>query len=256
MEEWKARFEASQQAKNQQQDKALSARDQTNLIEEDDDDFDTEADEVSVPLTVTLIVIGVYVFLGALLFSVWEEWDWLKSAYYCFITIATIGFGDIVPGTSNLNTIGGQMQMLGAAFYILFGMATISMCFNLIQEEIVGKFHWIALKLGIAHKIDVDAAAEDDKAEELSTGQGAAMAGNIDDALIRRQMVGNVGKGKTGKGSSTIGGRDDAAMLAHSEAALFGKQPATAAPSFPSAKQPALAAALPKKPASPAPAWD
>lgn len=70
-----------------------------NLVDDYEDNEDDDIDdEVSVPVTVTLGVIGIYVFLGALLFSVWEKWDWLKSAYYCFITIATIGFGDVVPG--------------------------------------------------------------------------------------------------------------------------------------------------------------
>lgn len=99
MEAWKAQFEASQQAQ-----RAAAAAgggsisDEANLVDDYDDDDEDEDEEVSVPVTVTVAIIGVYVFLGALLFSVWEEWDWLKSAYYCFITIATIGFGDVVPG--------------------------------------------------------------------------------------------------------------------------------------------------------------
>lgn len=34
---------------------------------------------------------------GTVLFGVWEGWQMDTAAYYCFITISTIGFGDVVP---------------------------------------------------------------------------------------------------------------------------------------------------------------
>jgi len=35
------------------------------------------------------------------LFGLWEpEWDVLVGSYFCFVTLSTIGFGDVVPGTS------------------------------------------------------------------------------------------------------------------------------------------------------------
>ena len=61
------------------------------IEDDDDDDDDDEEEKISVPLTVTMGLIGGYLFMGSVLFSVWEGWDWLKSAYYCFITISTIG---------------------------------------------------------------------------------------------------------------------------------------------------------------------
>jgi potassium channel subfamily K protein len=41
--------------------------------------------------------------MGSLIFTVWEGWDIIASGYYCFITISTIGFGDIVPGATTQN---------------------------------------------------------------------------------------------------------------------------------------------------------
>jgi len=46
--------------------------------------------------------------------------------------------------------------MLVAAIYMVFGMALLSMAFNLIQEEMVGKFKWLGTKLGIVKKDDDD----------------------------------------------------------------------------------------------------
>ena len=58
-------------------------------------------EEVHVPLYVSLLVLIGYVLLGALLFGLWEpEWDVLVGSYFCFVTLSTIGFGDVVPGTS------------------------------------------------------------------------------------------------------------------------------------------------------------
>jgi len=121
-------------------------------IEDDDDDDDDDDLKITVPLTVTMAVIAGYLFMGSLLFGVWEGWDWLKAAYYCFITIATIGFGDVVPGSATFDGGRDQWKMIGATVYIVFGMAIMSMAFNLIQEEIVSKFTWIAEKLGILEK--------------------------------------------------------------------------------------------------------
>ena len=50
-------------------------------------------------------------------------------------------------GTSTMET-SGQITMLSAALYMIFGMAIMSMAFNLIQEEMLTKFIWISDKLG------------------------------------------------------------------------------------------------------------
>ena len=46
--------------------------------EYEDEDDEEEEERISVPLTITMTVIGGYVFMGALLFGVWEGWDALQ----------------------------------------------------------------------------------------------------------------------------------------------------------------------------------
>ena len=62
-----------------------------------DDNFENDvkpeddADKVTVPLTITMIIITVYILLGALLFNLFEGWTPVQAGYFCFITLATIG---------------------------------------------------------------------------------------------------------------------------------------------------------------------
>lgn len=105
------------------------------LVEDDEDDEDeADEDDMSIPITVTLLVIAGYIGLGTIMFANWEGWDALKGAYYCFITVSTIGFGDVVPGFSP-NDSGAGLKMIVAALYLLFGMSLMSMGFDLIQYE-------------------------------------------------------------------------------------------------------------------------
>lgn len=123
------------------------------IMDDDSDDEDDDLDEkkITVPLTVTMIVIAGYILGGAMLFGLWETWDELQSAYFCFITLSTIGFGDVVPGTDFENPQQTAQLILGAV-YVLFGMAILSMCFSLMQDEIIAKCKWVGQKLGIVDK--------------------------------------------------------------------------------------------------------
>ncbi|KAL4227645.1 hypothetical protein ACF0H5_013085 [Mactra antiquata] len=132
-------------------------RNQPMILDDDSDDEDDDLDEkkVTVPLTVTMIVIAGYIFGGAVLFGLWEGWDTLQSAYFCFVTLSTIGFGDVVPGTDFDNPQATAQLILGA-IYVLFGMAILSMCFALMQDEIIAKCTWVGQKLGIIDKSEDD----------------------------------------------------------------------------------------------------
>ena len=45
----------------------------------------------------TLIFMLVMLFLGAILYSETEHWNFVDGVYFCFVTFSTIGFGDLVP---------------------------------------------------------------------------------------------------------------------------------------------------------------
>ena len=107
---------------------------------------------VTVPIYISLLLIASYILFGAVLFTLWEEdWDILIGSYFCFITLTTIGFGDYVPGTSH-DSWASQEKLILCTMYLLFGLALIAMCFDLMQEEVRNKSRYIGEKLGLISK--------------------------------------------------------------------------------------------------------
>jgi len=103
--------------------------------------------QVSVPIYISLLLMTGYIMLGAFLFALSEGWNTLVAAYFCFITLSTIGFGDYVPGTS-LDPYSSQ-KMVACALYLVCGMALMAMCFNLMQEEATNKIRRLGRRLGL-----------------------------------------------------------------------------------------------------------
>lgn len=87
--------------------------------------------QVNVPVMVCLLLIFVYLFIGAFAFSSWEDnWSLGAALYFCFISLTTIGFGDLVPLKSFLHYADGLapfLKMLFTMLYIVFGK-------NLLRE--------------------------------------------------------------------------------------------------------------------------
>ncbi|XP_071520993.1 uncharacterized protein [Panulirus ornatus] len=109
-------------------------------------------DEVNVPITINLVMLFLYIMLGAVLFSFWEGWDLGSSCYFTFVTLSTIGYGDMVPGNAILNGSddgSATFKMLICILYILLGMVLLSMCINLMQEQLVNKCRWLAREIGL-----------------------------------------------------------------------------------------------------------
>jgi len=73
--------------------------------EEEEEEYDECCEEEiyerrPVPIWLCAFLVISYIIGGAFLFSNWEGWGMLDSAYFCFITLTTIGFGDF--GTKSI----------------------------------------------------------------------------------------------------------------------------------------------------------
>lgn len=57
----------------------------------DDWDFSSDPPSRPVPIWLCVFLVVSYIIAGAFLFASWEGWSFLDSAYFCFITLTTIG---------------------------------------------------------------------------------------------------------------------------------------------------------------------
>ncbi|XP_026674841.1 TWiK family of potassium channels protein 18-like isoform X3 [Ceratina calcarata] len=105
----------------------------------DDDSSSYDPQRVTVPLTLCVAIMIGYISGGAILFSEWEDWNMLDGSYFCFVSLSTIGFGDIVPGDKIYSAQGFDLSFIFCSMYLMLGMALIAMCFNLMQEEVIAK---------------------------------------------------------------------------------------------------------------------
>ncbi|CAL1300981.1 unnamed protein product [Larinioides sclopetarius] len=66
-------------------------------------------------------------------FFVWlEEWTFVDSFYYCFITLSTIGFGDFVAGNFEGEYVGFYKTFV--VLWIIFGLGYLAMILNYISR--------------------------------------------------------------------------------------------------------------------------
>lgn len=100
-------------------------------------DFNTigqEMESLNVPFILILIIVFAYILSWALILLLWEEdLNSFEAFYFCFITLTTIGFGDIVPKHP-------KFFMLTFLF-IITGMAIMGMAFKLGQSRIISCYH-------------------------------------------------------------------------------------------------------------------
>lgn len=87
-------------------------------------------DHFNVPLLVILLVVFAYMVVCSQILKRWEsEMNHFDAFYFTFITLTTIGFGDIVPKHPN--------YFMVTFLFIIMGMAIMSMAFKLGQSQIV-----------------------------------------------------------------------------------------------------------------------
>ena len=92
--------------------------------------------EISIPIILCVLAIVLYLIMGSAIFHVWEEWDLPSAAYFCFITLSTVGFGDMVPTRSFLGyeeSLYGKFQMFVCVTYCAMGLAVLATAMSLIQ---------------------------------------------------------------------------------------------------------------------------
>lgn len=111
-------------------------------------------DDLDIPVSFALFLLVTYMMFGAVVFSIWEGWNFFDSLYFVFISMSTIGFGDLVPQHPK--------RMIGTFAYLLFGLALTSMCINVVQEKIHATFLRAKMQIGEKMGFDLDQIMADD----------------------------------------------------------------------------------------------
>jgi len=112
--------------------------------------------QISIPIILSILCILGYLGLGSALFCQWEGWDISSAMYFCFITLSTVGFGDMVPTKSFLGyeeSLYGKFQMVVCVTYCMAGLALLAMCMSLIQEGLMIKAERMKNKMSGGKKL-------------------------------------------------------------------------------------------------------
>nr|XP_019944146.1 PREDICTED: potassium channel subfamily K member 18 [Paralichthys olivaceus] len=85
---------------------------------------------LDVPFVLILLIVFAYIFFVGFILPIWEtEFKGFDPYYFVFITLTTIGFGDIVPNHPK--------YFMVTSLFLIAGMAIMSMAFKLGQTRIV-----------------------------------------------------------------------------------------------------------------------
>lgn len=100
--------------------------------------------ETQVPIIVIVFILISYICIGTAIFSVWENWSFIDGAYFCFVTLSTIGFADMVPRKT---FHGPDLQLFACCAYLIVGLILVTMSFSLLESQLVWKCKRMAARL-------------------------------------------------------------------------------------------------------------
>ncbi|KAI8494877.1 hypothetical protein Bbelb_274820 [Branchiostoma belcheri] len=91
-------------------------------------------------LIVVVTSVGIFFFVPAIIFTIVEQWNFLDSLYYCFITLSTVGFGDFVSSVHHESSsyFGFVLYKVILFLWIMVGLSIVAAVFDLIQEALRG----------------------------------------------------------------------------------------------------------------------
>ena len=104
-------------------------------------------DTFNVSITLAVFVSIAYILLGAIIYVKTEQWTYIDSLYFTFVSVSTIGLGDLIPNNGSI--------FIESCLYILIGLALIAMTANLAMEKIDEQMQhaaenteWVMLRIG------------------------------------------------------------------------------------------------------------
>lgn len=94
------------------------------------DEVGRQVEKLDVPLPIIALIVFAYISCAAAILPVWEEHLNFEDAFYfCFVTLTTIGFGDIALQHPHF--------FLFFSLYIIIGMEIVCIAFKLVQNRLI-----------------------------------------------------------------------------------------------------------------------
>ncbi|CAB3398380.1 unnamed protein product [Caenorhabditis bovis] len=148
-------------------------------------------DSKSVPLFLVVVILMFWVVLCVGYFAIFEEWTIFESVYFFFISMTTIGFGDITPKHS---------VAVGGIFFILGGLSVVSMSINVIQMKLELLFNKIVQDIENDFKNTLSVAAEESRKKSIGVSELGSIEGS------KKKTMNNEGGDVAGKYSQSMDG--------------------------------------------------
>jgi len=93
-----------------------------------------------IAIGISLVLIILYITSSAYVFQFVESWTYIEGTLFCFTSLSTIGFGEMMPGIKMRHPKKPNQEIISVitvTFFIFIGMGLIAMTFNLVQEQIL-----------------------------------------------------------------------------------------------------------------------
>ncbi|KAH8271521.1 hypothetical protein KR018_002614 [Drosophila ironensis] len=119
-------------------------------------------DEFNLPVSVASLLLISYILLGTAGYVMVEsEWTTLDAFYYVFISMSTIGFGDLVPSN--------PFYVMVSMIYLIFGLALTSMFINVVQIKLSDHFKRASAKVGATIGMNMASEFGDEAGSQIKT---------------------------------------------------------------------------------------
>ena len=148
-----------------------------------DEDVYIVDDEFNLPPIIAISIAVIYILIGAVLYIQWEDWTYLEAFYFLFVSVSTIGFGDVLPAHPR--------YFLATSIYVLVGLSLVAMVINVIMDSLsstITKAKETAVDMGKTIGIPLEDLLADIEEEEYEAQQKKAATPVINLQQIQQQQ--------------------------------------------------------------------